>query len=68
MVEIPEGYSHIGTSEGIQFGSSKAVMYRSKVHNLFLLVVDEDEESMLLTRSQLEAVVHVSTDVLERTK
>ena len=64
---IPEGYNHIATSEGLQFGTSKAVMYRNSKENLFLLVVD-DGAIMSLTRSQLEAVVHVSTDVLERTK
>lgn len=64
---VEEGYNHLGTSEGIQFGTSKAVVYRNSKLNLFLLVVD-DKESIHLTRPQLEAIVHVSTDVLERTK
>ncbi len=64
---IPEGYSHIGTSEGIQFGTSKAVIYYNKVDREFLVLVD-DNNDIYLTRSQLEAVVHVATDVLERSK
>ena len=64
---MKEGFSQLALSEGLQFGHAKAIMYRNKQTNEFIIDVD-NEIIGPFKRNQLEVLDHILRDTLELVK
>ena len=66
-MSVPEGYFHKATSQSFS-GAETVVIYYSKVEDNYIVQVETPgvlKSLGVLTKAQLELVVHAGTDVLE---
>ena len=63
-MEVPEGYDHKATSDSFN-GAERVVIYYSKVEDNYLIVYNEMEHRFIVTKAQLELIIHAGTDVIE---
>ena len=63
-MEIPEGYNHKATSDSFN-GAERVVIYYSKVEDNYLIVYNGVDQGFIVTKAQLELLVHAGTDVIE---
>ena len=66
---VGEGYHAIATSDGLQFGHNKAVLYLNKEEGMYMIEVDSPRRDLAVTygpflKEELEVIDHVVSDAL----